>query len=592
MKRIIGAASLLALLTACNPAPKYVRPSAPSPVAYKETAPQEFKEGAGWKLAQPGDDKIRAKWWELYNDPKLNALEEQVATGNQSLAASEANFRSARSLVVSARSALFPTISTGPGYSNARFSSTARGSSFVVGGGSSTTTGGSGTTGSGTSTTTGTGSNGNGNSGTTTTGTTSSTGVAGGSNSGVINQFTFPIDVSYTIDFWHRIRNTIAANALSAQANAADVATSLLTLQAELAQDYFQLRSVDMQEAILQDTLKNYRSTLDLTLALYKTGIDSEEDVSQAQTQLNTATAQATDLGVARAQYEHAIATLIGRPAAEFSLPVAPFVPNPPTVPVALPSVLLERRPDIAAAERQVASANAQVGVARAAYYPNVPLTASGGFETSTFTQWFTWPSRFWSLGPTLSETVLDGGARRAQNEQAQANYDAAVANYRQIVLTAFQAVEDNLASLRILSKEIGEEQTAIESSAHYLDLALTRYKTGVDSYLNVITAQNTVLTNRETQVQAQLRAMTSSVSLIMALGGGWDPSQLPNMKLLLEKQRDWKPGGGPLQQAPRETAPANPPVVEPAPLNLPPYTLPAASPGNNVPSQHSGSYP
>ena len=586
MNRILCAAGLLGLLSACNPAPKYVRPAAPSPVAYKESAPQQFKEGAGWKVAQPGDDKIRAKWWELYNDPKLNALEEQVATGNQSLAASEANFRAARSLVVSARSALFPTISTAPGYSNARFSSTARGSSFVVGGSSSTTTGGTGTTGTGTNTTTGTGNTGNTGTGTTTTGTTSSTGVAGGSNSGVINQFTFPIDVSYTIDFWHRIRNTISANALSAQANAADVATSLLTLQAELAQDYFQIRSVDMQEAILQDTLRNYRNTLDLTLALYKTGIDSEEDVSQAQTQLNTATAQATDLGVARAQYEHAIATLIGRPAAEFSIPVAAFVPNPPVVPVALPSTLLERRPDIAAAERQVASANAQIGVARAAYYPNVPLSASAGFETSTFTQWFTWPSRFWSLGPTLSQTILDGGARRAQNEQAQANYDAAVANYRQTVLTAFQAVEDNLASLRILSKEVGEQQTAIESSAHYLDLALTRYKTGVDSYLNVITAQNTVLTNRETQVQAQLRAMTASVSLIMALGGGWDPSQLPSMKLLLEKQRNWKPGGVPLQQAPSETAPANPPVVEPAPLNLPPYTLPSLSPASNVPSQ------
>ncbi len=532
---VLAAAVALAALTACNPAPKYAKPTAPSPVAYKESAPHGFKEGRGWRVAEPGDDKIRPKWWEMYNDPQLNALEEKVASGNQTIAASEANFRSARALVVSARASLFPTASTAPGFSNSRISGT-RGATVIGPGG-----------------------------------------TGGNFARGAYNDFSLPIDVSYTVDFWHRIRNTIAANAFSAQASAADVATALLSIQSELAQDYFQVRALDMQEAILQDTLANYRSTLNLTLTLFKAGIDSEEDVSLAQTQLNTATAQATDVGVARAQFEHAIAVLTGDAPANFSLPVSRFVPKPPAVPVGLPSTLLERRPDIAADERRVAAANAQVGVARAAYYPNVTLSASGGLESSSITQWFTWPSRFWSLGPTISETVFEVGARRGLNEQAQANYDIAVANYRQTVLTAFQAVEDNLASLRILSQEIEQQQTAIASSAHYLELALIRYKTGVDSYLNVITAQNAVLSTRETQVQTQLREMTASVSLMVALGGGWDPGQLPVMKNLLEKQRNWKPGGAPLPQAPSGVAPANPPTVEPAPLNLPPYTLPSA---------------
>ncbi len=531
----LAVAMTLAALTACNPAPKYVKPTAPSPVAYKESAPQAFKEGKGWRVAQPGDDKIRPKWWEMYNDPQLNALEERVAAGNQTIAASEANFRSARALVVSARSSLFPMVSTGPSFSNSRISST-RGAQVVVPGGS-----------------------------------------ANASSRGAYNDFSLPLDVSYTVDFWHRIRNTIAANAFSAQASAADVATALLSIQSELAQDYFQVRALDMQEAILQDTLENYRGSLKLTQTLFNAGIDSDQDVSQAQTQLDTANSQATDLGVARAQFEHAIATLIGEPAANFSLPVAPFVPEPPAIPVALPSALLERRPDIAADERRVAAANAQIGVARAAYYPNVTLTASAGLESSSITQWFTWPSRFWSLGPALSETIFDAGARRGQNEQAQANYDATVANYRQTVLTAFQAVEDNLSSLRILAQEIEQQQTAIISAAHYLDLALLRYRTGVDSYLNVINAQNSVLSSRETQVQSQLREMTASVSLMVALGGGWDPSQTPNMKNLLEKQRNWRPGGGPTIIVPSSTAPANPPEVPPVPLNLPPNTSAAA---------------
>jgi len=471
------AATGLLFLCACNPTPKYVRPPAPTPSAYKESGE---KDGTGWKLAQPGDDKLRGKWWEIYNDPQLSGLEEQVAISNQSLKVAEANFRAARALVISARSALFPTIGATPAYTNSRSSGT----------------------------------------------TTKFPGI-----SSVNNEWALPFDVSYTPDFWHRIRNQIDVEAFTAQASAADIATALLTTQADLATYYFELRATDMQVKILTDTMANYRQNVDLTNTLYKTGIDSEQDLVQAQNQLDTATAQATDLGVARAQYEHAIAVLIGKPPAELSIPVATFNSDPPQVPVAVPSTLLERRPDIAALERTIAAANSQIGIARAAYYPTLTLSASGGLESYSFTKWFGSPSRFWSLGPSLSQTLYDHGARRALNLQAEAQYDAAVANYRQTVLTSFQAVEDQLAALRILSAEIIQQQTAINSSQRYLDLALLRYKTGVDSYLNVITAQNSLLTNRESQVSSELRRMSASVALIMALGGGWDPASLPKEK-------------------------------------------------------------
>ncbi|MBV9498712.1 MAG: efflux transporter outer membrane subunit [Acidobacteriaceae bacterium] len=528
--------SLMAL-AACNPAPKYSRPPAPIPTAYKE-APPQFKEGTGWVIAQPGDDKLRPKWWEMYKDPQLNALEEQVVISNQTVKQAEANFRAARGLVVTARSALFPTIGGSAGYTRSHPSANARNIVIGTSGPSSTNTSGA---------------------------TTASVG------SGSFNSYTIAADISYTVDFWHRIRNTIAANSYAAQASAADVATATLSTHAELAQDYFEIRALDAQEGILQDTLKNYRDSLNLTLTLFSAGIDSEQDVTQATTQLDTTKAQATDLGVARAQFEHAIATLIGKPASEFSLPVAPFVPRPPTVPVSLPSELLERRPDIAAAERQIASANAQIGVARAAYYPSVSLSASGGFQSAAVANWFTWPSRLWSIGPSLSQTLLDFGARRGAVEQSEATYDAAVASYRQTVLSDFQAVEDNLASIRILAEEISEYDTAVQSSGRYLELALTRFRTGVDSYLNVITAQNTLLANRETQVQAQLRQMTASVTLIMALGGGWDSSQFPTYDQLLEKPAKWSPNGPALPKAENAPAPPNPPAIPP--VSLPPQT-------------------
>jgi NodT family efflux transporter outer membrane factor (OMF) lipoprotein len=527
---LVPVAVALAVLSACNPAPHYSKPSIPTPNAYKEAPPEQYKETAGWKIAQPGDDKIRPKWWEMYNDPQLSALEEQVQISNQTIAAAEANFRAARSVVVQARSALFPTVTAGPSISNSRFSNT-RGASVVPSG--ATTAGGA---------------------------TPSLTG-----SGGVINYFSLPIDVSYTVDLWHRVRNTIAANAYTAQASSADIATALLSTQAELAQDYFQIRALDQQRSILQDTLQKYQQMLELTTSLYRVGLDSEEDVAQAKTQLDTTTAQATDLGVARAQYEHAIATLIGKPASEFSLEVAAFVPNPPEVPVGLPSTLLERRPDIAAAERQVAAANSQIGVAKAAYYPDLTLSASAGFESTGITNWFTWPSRFWSLGPSLAQTLFDAGARRGLTEQAQASYDAAVANYRQTVLTDFQTVEDNLSALRILGQELGQEHEATASSQYYLDLATTRFRTGIDSYLNVITAETTLLSNRIAELQIQLRQMTSSVSLIMGLGGGWDVSELPTVRVVSRSAKSPAKSEAPAEA--NHTAPPNPPPVKPAPI-------------------------
>lgn len=556
--------ALCLALTACNPAPKYARPPAAAPTAFKEAVPQEYKEGEGWKLAQPGDDKIRGKWWELYGDPQLSTLEEQVAISNQTIAVAEANFRAARSLVAYARASLFPSISTSPGYTRSRFSRTSRGAT-VVGGAPVTSTGTTG--GTGTGTTTGTGSTtgtGNGTGTSTGTGSSSSTGVGGTSNTGILNNFTFPASLSYEVDLWHRIRNTVAANAFQAQASAADVSTAILSTQAELAQDYFEIRALDVQRQILRETIANYRQTLDLTNARYRGGIASDEDVSQAQTQLDLTIAQETDLGVSRATFEHAIAALIGKAPANFALPPAPFVPNPPPVPVIVPSDLLERRPDIAGAERQVAAANAQIGVAKAAYYPRLTLSATGGFQTSHFNEWFTWPSNFWSLGPSFGQILFDGGARRALTEQARANYDATVATYRQTVLTAFEAVENYLASLRILSDEITQQHTAVTSANHYLDLSLVRYRGGVDSYLNVITAQNAVLTSRETEVQIELRQMSASVGLIMSLGGGWDASQLPTTEQLTAKQPKVSPTG--------RTSPASAvqPIAAPNPPPLP----------------------
>jgi NodT family efflux transporter outer membrane factor (OMF) lipoprotein len=495
---------LLGLLGGCNLAPHYDRPSSPAPAAFKEAPPTTPETQAAWERAQPRDASDRAKWWLIYQDETLNQLEDQVQASNQTLKADEAAFREARALVVEARAALFPTVTTSPSYTTFRSSRNVSGG--VSSGGTTTASGGS-----------------------TTTTTTSTTSGGGSSGGGTGQLFSFPVEATWEPDLWGKIRNTVASNAYAAQASAADLANARLSLQAQLAQDYFQLRATDEEQRIQDDTVAAYRRDLDAALSLYRNGVDSDEDVAQAQSQLDTAVAAGADIGASRAQFEHAIAVLVGKAPSQLSIPVIKFKAWAPPVPVVVPSQLLERRPDIAGAERRVASANAQIGVARAAYYPDLTLSATGGFEASHLAQWFAWPSRFWSLGPTVSETLLDFGMRRGENEEAWAAYDQAVANYRQTVLTAFQAVEDNLALLRILATEVQLRQTAAKSSAHYLDLSQTRFKAGIDSFLNVSAAETADLTNQNGLVQTQLRLVMASVTLVTAAGGGWEDSDLPS---------------------------------------------------------------
>jgi NodT family efflux transporter outer membrane factor (OMF) lipoprotein len=318
--------------------------------------------------------------------------------------------------------------------------------------------------------------------------------------------------------------------------SAADLENTKLTAQAELAVDYYELRGQDSLKELLDSTVVVFQQSLDLTKVLFETGIDSDEAVGQAETQLNTTLVQATGLGIARAQFEHAIALLVGQPASTFSIPVAPLKVLPPAIPFGVPSQLLERRPDIAAAERQMAQANAQIGVARAAYYPTVTLSASGGLESTSISQWFTWPSRFWSIGPTASQTLFDAGLRRATVEQFRAQYDASVANYRQDVLVAFQQVEDNLAALRILSEQIQQQGDAVKSAQRVVTLATDRYRLGIDPYLNVIVAQASLLTNQQTDVSLRVQQITASVQLMEALGGGWDASRLPTPQQIISR--------------------------------------------------------
>ncbi|HEY0724735.1 MAG TPA: efflux transporter outer membrane subunit, partial [Pyrinomonadaceae bacterium] len=436
-----------------------------------------------WKFARPSDSVIRGNWWEMFNDPQLNSLEEQLNTANQNIALADANFRVARALVKESRSQYFPTVTTSP--------------SIIV---------------------------------SRTSGATSSSNFSAGRQH---TAYTLPFDATWEPDFWGRIRNTVVASASEAQATAADLQNVRLSVEAELAFDYYQLRSLDSEKRLLDTTIAAYQEQLELTRVRFQTGIASDEDVAQAETQLKTTEAQATDLGIARAQFEHAIAVLTGQPPANFSLPNTPADAQPPGIPVGLPSQLLERRPDIAAAERRVAEANAEIGVTKAAFFPSLTLGLTGGLESTSIASWFTWPARFFSLGPTLSQTLFDKGRRKAATEVARAQYDGTVASYRQTVLTAFQEVEDNLAALRILSRELDQQNEAVAASQRALSLATERYKSGIDSYLNVITAQATLLNNQRTAVNLQMQQMTASVELIKALGGGWNQSQLPTQKQL-----------------------------------------------------------
>lgn len=494
----IAAVTLIALLffKACDKAPKYVKPGVATPPAFKEISPDMFKETKDWKYARPNDDVIRGKWWEMFGDSKLNALEDQVNISNQNIAVSEANFRAARALIRESRSEYFPTVTTSPGVTVSRQSAANTRSNISPG--------------------------------------------------RVVTNYTLPFDATWEPDLWGRVRNTVRANTAEAQASAADLQNIRLSVEAELAFDYYQLRSNDATKRLLDTTVAAFQQQLDLVRVRFQTGIASDEDVAQAETQLETTRAQATDLGVQRAQLEHAIALLTGQPASTFSLPPETTVETPPAIPVGVPSQLLERRPDIAASERRVAEANAQIGVTKAAFYPSLVLSASAGLESTSLAKLFTWPARFFSLGPTLSQTLFDAGRRAAANEVAVADYDATVATYRETVLTAFQEVEDNLAALRILSQELDQQNTAVASAQRSLSLATDRYRSGIDSYLNVITAQATLLANQRTAVNLQMQQMTASVELIKALGGGWSDTQLPTPKDLTQKQPKATPSPSP----------------------------------------------
>ena len=481
LKAALGSAIPALFLTGCMVGPKYHVPPATAqapPVAYKES-PTQFQDTDGWKVALPQDAMLRGKWWEIYNDPELNALEDQLNINNQNIKQFFENFMEARTLIAEARSQLYPTLTTAPSYSRSRSSSNL-GSSTIANPGHETSIG------------------------------------------------TLGLDASWEPDLWGKVRNTIHEQQYNAQLSAADLENERLTEQATLAVTFFEIRGQDALQKVLDETVVADTKALERTQSAYETGVDDKISVVEAQNTLQNVQAAATNLGVARAQFEHAIAVLVGANASSFSIPVKPVTATPPPIPIGLPSQLLERRPDIAAAERNMAAANAQIGIADAAFYPNLTLSATGGYESSTWKHLFDWPSRFWSIGPTVNETIYDAGLRRATVNQFIATYNADVASYRQTVLTAFQQVEDSLAAVRILSQQIQQQQEAEQSAAQFVKLETARYETGIDPYIDVVTAQTTLLTDQQTLTTLRIQRMTSSVQLIEALGGGWDRSQLP----------------------------------------------------------------
>jgi NodT family efflux transporter outer membrane factor (OMF) lipoprotein len=474
----------LTLTAGCTVGPKYVKPSLAVPAAYKEAGPPD-QDATVWKPASPKDGVSRGRWWESFNDPRLNDLEAGLDGSNQNVAAAAAAVASARALVRESRAQYFPTVTAGSAVTNSRLS------------------------------------------------------TFGPKPAGVVySEYSIPVQASWEPDLWGRVRNTVQASVFAAQAGAADLENVRLAAHAELAADYFELRSQDETIRLLDSTVAAYREALELTRHLFDSGLDSDEAVAQAEAQWEAAQAQDRNLANLRAQYEHAIAVLIGQPASAFTLTMeaSSAAPKPPAIPAGIPSELLERRPDIASAERAMAEANARIGIAKAAFYPGVTLGASAGFENISIAQWLTWPGRVWSVGPSLAETVFDAGLRKATVSQFQAAWDQAVATYRQTVLTAFQEVEDNLAALRVLSDVIDRQDAAVESAARSLREAGTRYAAGLDPYLNVISAQTVLLNDRQAAVTFRTQRMLAGVQLIKALGGGWDSSRLPTPKELQAK--------------------------------------------------------
>jgi NodT family efflux transporter outer membrane factor (OMF) lipoprotein len=476
----------LSFLTACKPVgPNYNRPGYEAPPAYKEAGattvlvpPPNPANGGGWQPATPSDGMLRGKWWEIYQDPQLNQLEERIATDNQSLRQALETYLAARDQVAAARSALYPTLSAGPSVTRQHISS--NGPSYAAG------------------------------------------------KSTTFNDFTLAGQASWEPDFWGRIRRSVEAAHANSQASAADMAGVDLSLHAEMAADYFQLRGLDSEIKLLDATVADLERQLDLTERRLEGGVATEVDVAQARTQLETVRAQRIDVGVARAQYEHAIGTIANLKLSEFSIPPSPLDLALPRIPVGVPTQLLERRPDIAAAERRAAAANAQIGIAVSAFYPTINLTGEGGFESLHFGTWIQGPSALWTLGAQATQLLFDAGQRHALTDQARHNYEAQVAAYRSAVFQAFNDVEDQLSGLRILEQETGVEQKAVESAEHSFDLSNQRYRGGVTSYLEVLTAEAALLQNQRAAIDLQTRQFVASVGLVRALGGGWDAGQLP----------------------------------------------------------------
>lgn len=471
--RSLAAISITSMLflAGCAVGPKYKRPPAEVPPAYKEAG--------NWKTAQPSELGLRGNWWEIFQDTQLNALEQQVSISNQNIKVAQAQYTQARALVRYNRADYFPTVAAGASATRTRVSSNNAPLNAI-------------------------------------------------SNGKTENDFQLPVEMSYEVDAWGRVRKNVESFREQAQASAADLATVNLSVHAQLALFYFQARSLDAQEQLLNSTVQYYEQALQLNVSRFQGGVGSEVEVEQARTQLETTRAQAIDVGVARAQFEHAVAVLIGKPPASFSLAPLPLRTPPPPIPAGVPSELLERRPDIASAERQMAAANARIGVAKAAYYPLLNLSAAGGFESGAITTLLQGPAGLWSVGASALQTVFDGGRRRAASDQAIAAYDQTVASYRETVLTSFQQVEDNLAALRILEKEAQTQNEAVLAAQKSLDLSIQRYKGGVTSYLEVTVAQSAALSNEATAVSILGRRMVAAVQLIQALGGGWDSSNLP----------------------------------------------------------------
>jgi NodT family efflux transporter outer membrane factor (OMF) lipoprotein len=477
---LAGACVVLGLMAGCHIGPRYKAPTPPAVTAanYKES-PMNFKDADGWKVASPQDAMIRGNWWEIFNEPELNDLESQLNLNNQNIKVSFQTYMAARAVIAEARAQYWPTITANPAWSRSRSSGNLSNSSQANPGKTSTL-------------------------------------------------WSAPIEASWTPDFFGKIRNEVHEAQYAAQANAADLEVEKLTEQSSLAEYYFEIRGQDMLQKILDDTVAADQKALDAAQGAFDAGTGDYISVVEARSTLKSAQSSAINVGLSRAQYEHAVAMLVGKVATDFSIPVKPMLYVPPAIPTGVPSQLAERRPDVAAAERTLAAANATIGIGYGAFFPQVTISTSGGFESSTLKHLFDWPSRFWSIGPSAAQTIFDGGLYRAELHQYEAVYNGDLATYRQTVLTAFQQVEDGMLATRIYSQQILRQQEAVKSSQEFLDLEMQRYNSGVDPYVDVVTAQTSLLGDQVTLNSLQVQEMLSAVELVQALGGGWDHSQLP----------------------------------------------------------------